>query len=822
MIYISLSLRYQRQLNLIAPDVIESFFTEAASAAKNNGGIVLQQSPGGVYAFESEAFCRVFSVFLTLETILQLAEDRKERIKEYLIFIDSSESQISQNTIADRMSACNNVIYSDKAVILTKEAKALLAQYANFNSIPNSNLSLYKGKKFNFAASSSFSNLKDKVSVIPFQGNKDTSLSGIISALLNTVSAISLDFTPSVFLTKNESALFEIEKKAFERFLAFRFSKVHPVYVIEGCENYLKLFFTSLSRFYAESSGRETVEIEFPEGEFSHDAIARVGHLLAEICVLRIVKDAQAKTNKISFADIPYDILEAAYLFFRSCEFLYAGEMDEFLSFLGKGKPFCQAVKSWLSSFQYPSHKQFLSCVQNLLNLNILSDNSKRRLDQYLFDYLYHKYQDGLFIPCGDFYQKLSTLGIKIPDTILVAISYSYLQPAKAAEKLERLFSFPVAAKAVLEHAEAEKHLASGDLFNAQVVGKSALEKFQRRKILYGEFEAFSFLARLLFSRADSSSGDAFSYLDYALGNAVQMKDSDAQMNALFSLASMHFLSCNFSMARSYIERLKEKATEACEKCWIFVSRFIEARIFFALGDFRSSENILLDLDSISTSLGIKKAAFLCRAWIFRAKSQTSKKMIIPDWPSDLYKVLPEAALFVLEVASKYIRIKGFEEQAEKLFLSLPSEIQDIPPERIHSSPASWEWKSSFAFTEDRYFCGLPSGTASTLYSAFYTFCSAFCEDGYVPARNAIFALAKDKMHPTNPHTYLLYYLCYELENRISGRDGPESLSYLSRAFTSMQLLAHNIGESSMKEKFFTEPYWNALLYASAKENLLI
>ena len=71
MLYVSLSLRYQRQLYLICPGEIEAFFQEAAEAAQGNGGRVCRTVSGCVFSFADGDFCRAFSVSLTLDALLQ-------------------------------------------------------------------------------------------------------------------------------------------------------------------------------------------------------------------------------------------------------------------------------------------------------------------------------------------------------------------------------------------------------------------------------------------------------------------------------------------------------------------------------------------------------------------------------------------------------------------------------------------------------------------------------------------------------------------------------------------------------------------------------
>ena len=826
MIYVSISLRYQRQLNLICPDVLESFFKEAAAATDANGGTVLAQGSGSVSAFDRKDLSCAFSVFLTLEAILKLAEERKERIKEYFVFVNSSEKELTPDEIADRMSVCDNIIFPDRAVAFTREAAALLSPYATFESVEGSELALLgEAKPINGGETTAAAFLSKPI-LLPFYAAKDKGRGALISAFLNTTSLLALDFDATSFLTKKEAAAFAEDTKAVKRFAAARFAPSQPLYIIDACEDYIKLFFIALSRFYAESRWSEAVEIEVPEGAFPAKELMHFEELLREICVFKIQKKASSrKSENVKGDDIPPDIMDAAFLYFRAASFLYAGEIDALLRFLGKGCSFREAMDLRLAEAGLPRGTCFFACMRSLTAAGFPAGVERKRLDKYLFDYLIDQCKSGFLRADGDFYGQLLTLGMKVPDSLLVSAVYSSPTPAAALEELKASFSNPNAVAAIKEHVEAEKKLNNGDYRNAQTEAKHVLQVFQQAKILAGEFEAFSFLARVTFSRSGASYDDAFSYLNYALEGSVRMQNSSAQMRALFDIASMQFLSGNFFQAQSSVRKLREKADERYDKSWVFAACFLEGMIYFSLGDYPACEKIFSALKDACASLGLQKADPLCSAWLFRTRAYMSKKALVSEYRPEVRKAAPEAGLFALESIAKSALEGERSQEAKSLLSALPAQIESVAQEGNYIPPDAWGWRSSFAFEEDRYFCGATTGAAAMLYSAFYTFCSCLYskeKSAFAAARDTIAALIRDKMSPNNPRAYIFYCLCYELESKISGKNSPEALSFLSRAFKGAQTLANNTDDAPMREKYLTKPYWNALLYSAARENNLI
>ena len=826
MIYVSLSLRYQRQLNLICPDVLESFYKEAAAAAEANGAAVIPQGSGGLYAFDHRDLCCAFSVFLTLEAILQLANERKERIREYSVFVDSSEKELTPDEISDRIAACGNIVLPDRAIALTREAADILSPFAAFESVEGSGLALFgKARPIPSVESASASFLSRPI-LLPFPGSRDRGRCSLLMAFLNTASILALDFDAMGFLTKKETAVFVEDKKAVGRVAATRFALTHPVYILEAAEDYLKLFFMAISRFYAESRGSEAVEIEVGDGLFPSGELARFQELLSETCVFNVQKkDIFRRRDTVKADAIPPDMMDAAYLYYRASSFLLAGERDSLLGFLGKGRSFREAMDLRLSAAGFPRGADFFGCVQRLAAKGFPAESERKRLDKYLFDYLLDQGRSGLLSTSMDFYTRLSALKISAPDSLLATAAYRSPSPAAVSEELKESFSNPAVAAAIKDLAEAEKKLNSGDYFNAQSDAKRVLQVFQRAKIPSGEFETFSFLARVTFSKSGASFDDAFSYLNYALEGSVKMQDSSARMRALFDLASMQFLSGDYFQAQGTVRQLRESADERYDKGWVFAACFLEGMIYFSLGDYITCEKIFSALEGACESLGLQKAQPLSSAWIFRAKAYMARKAAVAEYRAELRKGAPEAALFALESLAKAALEGESDREAESLFRSLPAQIESVPQEGSYVPPDAWSWKSSFAFEDDRYFCGLASGAASTLYSAFHAFCSGLYgggKDALASSRDSIASLVRSKLPANVPRAYIFYCLCYELESRVTGKNSAEALSFLSRAFKGAQTLANNIGDASMREKFLTKPYWNAKLYTAARENNLI
>ncbi len=823
MIYISLSLRYQRQLTLIAPDVVKGFFREAARVAADCGGKALPSPSGAAYAFSGEDLCPSFSAFLLVKSILDLAKEREERIREYLLFVDASDEDVPQADIAEREASCDNVILPDRAAVITAEAAPLLVPYTRLKKIEGTSLFLLAGKEKGGAAFKERISFLERPSLLPFAGARKDGQDSLLFALLNTASLLNEAFDVPSFLTKKEKDEFTECKKTARRLSSMRFDPEHPVYIAQGSLAYVKLFFTALSRLYAERYSREVVEIDVTEGSFCQERLKRAENFLSEICAFkRQMKDAAQKERKVEGASVPPDIMDAAYLLFRSSAFLYAGEASSLLRFLGKGLIFRKALDEWLSGAGFPHGAGFIRRARTLSLCGFPPEERRKKLDKFLFAYLEDRCKAGEIYPSLDFCAGLEGLGVKAPDAFFVTAAYRRPSPEEAAEKLKT--SFPGAASAIAELADAEKKLARADFRAAQAGANQALQVFQSAKIISGEFEAFSLLARISFLQNLSPAGDAFSYLDYAFDCTARMHDLEAQMRALFDIASMRFLSGSLVQARQAAIQLAEKAAGCYDKTWAAAARFLEARIFFETGDYRASESAFLAIEQKCQKLKDGKLSALCSAWALRSRIYQGKRASDASWQEGLYEDVPEAALFALEGAA-LSALEGRTAEGESLFFSLPEKIENVAPESFHSPPYEWSWASSFAFAEDRYLACGPLGAAGALYSALYAFCLALYKKDkglLASARDSISELAKSLLPAARPRAYVLYCLCLELESRISARNSPAAISFLSRAFNGAQFLANNITDTAMREKFLAEPYWNARLYAAARENKLI
>ncbi len=829
MIYISLSLRYQRQLSLICPDIVESFFKEAIEATVQNGGKFSRSFSGCIFTFTDTDLCCVFSVSLLLDTLLSLIKKREDRIKEYLIFVDYCENNISPEHIADRKSVCDNMILEDGAVLLNGGAVTLLRPYSNCVRLENSSLYSYCGQKINVDFDSSSEDgllLPEKVFLYPPPGASACGNSSLVSAFINLISKLSELFKPEDFLSKKEAAVFACAGKAVDRFASLRFSTEQPSYRLKGCEEYIQLFFTAFSRAKVERKQTKFIGIEIPDGYFNRNETDRMKYMLLDTCSFISVDDgaSSVEEKKLYGFEIPPDIMDAAYLIYRASNFLYSGEMTALFAFLGKHGSFRKAVEIWLSASGFPEKTGFSSSVLKLEKQEFPPRVNRERLDKYLFDFLWKKYEDGSLLAGRDFLDNLSCLGQKIPDSFLTATVYRDSDQSGITGDLQENFSGERTAAAIVGLAEAEKKLRRGLFKEAQEITKQVLHDFQQAGIIAGEYEVFSFSARFSFAKHGVSGGDSITYMEYASENADKMHDPDARMRCLFDFASMHLLSGNFDAALINVRKLKETAFLFYDKGWEAVALFLEGKILFLLGDYRAAEKQFQNTETFCMSYGITRASLLCQAWAARSRVYQTKNPQEFEKLKTLAPSIPEAWLFALEEAAKtYGRNQFGFSGKEALLEGFPERMQDSATAEIFTFPEKWTWVSSFSLTEDRFLCGIKCGKILyPLYSSFYAFCSALYGGDCNEARTEIDGYARDTQSFTNPYLYIFYYMCYELENLISGRNSTDALSFLSRSFKSIQVDANNIADTMMREKFLREPYWNSLLYSAAKENKLI
>ncbi len=834
MMYISLSLRYHRQLGLICPDVVESFFREAVESAVQKGGKVLRSFSNYVFSFDNSDLCCVFSVSLFIDSLLSMIKAREDRIKEYLIFVDYSENDIPQENIADRKAVCDNMILEDGAVLLDGDAASLLRSYADCVRIENSPLYYYCGHKIRLdfsADSEAKASLPESVFLYPPPGDCADGKSSVVSAFINVISGLKGCFAPENFLSKKETAVLNSYGRAVSGFSSLRFSSVHPDYRLKGCREYIKLFFTAVSRARIEGKQEKLTTVEIPGGYFDRTEISAMESLLEDTCSFSFTEkeheNARTDVAAVDGFEIPADIMDAAYLLYRASSFLYSGEISSLFAFLGKQDgTFLKAVQLWLSASGFPGKTGFLSLVSELEKKDFPPLANRGRLDKYLFDFLWSKYEGGSILAGRDFLRNLIRLGQRIPDSFLAAAVFKDSDPREAAAALQPDFSDGKTASAIINMVEAEKKLRRGMFREARETAKNALHDFQRSGIVSGEYEVFSFYARFSFAKHGVSGGDSVTYMEYAYENAEKMRDPDARMRCFFDFASIHLLSGNFCGALANVKKLREAASLFYDKDWEAVSLFLEGKISFLLGDYKTAEKQFHNTEMFCSSYGITKAFMLCRVWASRSRIYQIKNPREYETLKNLAPAVPEAWLFALEELVK--KKHGGNQHADSLqkddvLEGFPADMRGVYSPEIFVSPEKWSWGSSFSLTDDRFLCGIKCGRILyPLYSAFLAFCTALYGGDCDAAKTEIDNYAKETQSFRNPYLYIFYYMCYELENLSSWRNSTDALSFLSRSFKSIQLDANNISDTVMREKFLREPYWNSLLFSAARENKLI
>lgn len=828
MIYISLSLRYQRQLNLICPDVVERFFKEASEAAALNGGKVSRAFSGCVFTFDNADLCCVFSVSLTLNLLSALLERHGDRIREFLVFVDFCEKSIPPEQIADRKAVCDNMILPDGCILLNEAAAFLLRHYADCVKIEESPLYFYRRKKGGMGqdVGSQGETLPETLFLYPPPGIRFPAKGSVVSAFLNVISDFSGVFDAESFLLKKEAVVFERAKKACAAFSSMRFSSSHPGFILKGCEEYTRLFFAALSRAKTERKQPKLTTIEIPRGCFEPAEIERFTYVLMDFCVFASPlegDDAFDTPRPERPESVPADILDAAYLMYRASAFLYRKELDDLFVFLGKNRDFRRSVWAWISACGFPDKTGFLDSVSRLEKEGFPPQENRVRLDAFLFAFLWKKYSDGFLAAGEDFLRAFSGLGQKLPDSFLTATVYRSRNPQETARALQQDFSDPGIFESVTLLEEAEKQLRRGALQEAQGFRKNALHNFQRAGNVAGEYEVFSFSARLSFAGHGVSGGDTTAYLEYAAEDADKMRDPDARMRCLFDFAAVHFLSGNFSAALMNIRKLRKTASAVYDKGWEAVAMFLEGKFHFSIGSYREAEKQFQHTENFCACFDIAKAFPLCRTWASRSRIYQTKNPREYDTLKNLAAEVPEAWLFCLEEVAKTGRIVSGDIQRGPDLSDFPAEIKNESCSASYNFPEAWSWAGSFALAEDRFLCGTKGGgMLRTLYSAFYAYCSSLCGGDLKTARHTIAGCAGDSQSVATPHTFIFHYLCYDIENKISGRNSSDSLAFLSRSFKSMQVVANNISDTAVREKFLQGPYWNALLYAAARENNLI
>jgi len=366
----------------------------------------------------------------------------------------------------------------------------------------------------------------------------------------------------------------------------------------------------------------------------------------------------------------------------------------------------------------------------------------------------------------------------------------------------------------------AGRKFREGAAGEARVLAKEALLVFQKERMNAAEYRVFSLMS--LFSLEKKDGADAIVYAEYALENALALKDPYIIIQARFDLAVLHFLNGNLHFALSSIDAAEKVADDCYVRDWAVPLAFMRARVRFELGDYLKAESDFKSAESLASSLGESRTECLCRVWTGRCAVHQNRFQAGERIIGECSGTVNEALIYLLESAV----LSGGPRDVSGFPAALPAAQKS--PDASAAAPAAESFRifySSFSLAEDVCFGSSDGGgLAHRMYAAFLTAarCLSNPRDAGVSAVAELVALAQTALEEKDPYAGLYYYLCFEAGSAVPGFPQKDTELFLSKSFKSLQLRAKEISDNALREQFMQQPAWNSRLYRAAREHMLI
>lgn len=806
MVYIYIELRYQRQLNKICPEILEAFFSSLNASVHKNGGTEMRISGGRLFQFDGASVGSEFSSSRVISDLSGLLEKNTNRIREYLVLVDYTEKAVQSDFFIDKIAQLDTVIIPDSGILMTSAAATHLAPYIVSEALPDTPLFNYCN--LNFTQNTDVSKVKVHEKTIELSLFTDF-VTDPISVFLNLIRLFPLH-SESSFSTDEEKSLFAETQSALDMYARFRFSPQQPEYRLAACIEYFELYLKS----FIPDSGK-TVQVTVYAMKTLPTLFKKFIKKFGEYCEFTIVSEPEFLQFDIQ--SVPDDLLELSYLVYKSSSFLYADELSSFFHFLGKNPDFLEALGNWMYSFgllSLPHDFRSLNAVA-FSKLEAKLGTRKENLDMHIAKFLWSMYEQGLLQPVFAFQEVFTDLKYTVPDAFLVNCLYHAPDMSGELEKIRTSFRNPLLVDAVEKLEIARNKYEEGSFEASASLAKNVLHVFQKENVITGEYRTLSLIAMLSLARNDAD--DAVVYLEYALQNAQQLRDSFNILCTSFDMAMVYFIIGNYHFALCTLDSVDKVVGSCYAKDWEVLVYFMRGRIAFELGNYRNAEMLFQTAASLASVHQIPESVSLCRVWYARSLAHLNRFASAENILISCVASIPEAYIFLMESAllsGRSISGISFPPSGASLF---------NPEDRWTLDKISW--KSGFSVAEDRCFgTSLESRLAVRMYEAFYLYYTARFgsnEDLSVSVAH-ISQIARTALDLKDPFAALYYYFCYDLGLKTKTVLPADTTTFLSRGFKYMQKRANEIEENSIREQYMQNATWNSRLYRMARENMLI
>lgn len=787
MLFIYVQLRYHRQLNIINPESVSSFFNSLSDSVSRNGGVE-QTVPGGcLYRFATESVGFVFAASRVVSDISDALERQRDRIREYLVLVDTAPLDGSGDFAASHMEQYQHVPLPDEGILISESALSFLDSYVLHEPVEGTPFDSYKGSRL-AVQHESIRNSDEPTLEIYTEGGIDPVLS-----------CIDMLEGKGLFPGAGQDAA------AVSMYRATRYEYEKPDYLTAACAAWIDTALASLP------AGAFPIRIIGSEDPRSTESFVRARISGDD----KVIRDIEPLFDDCDLSAVPRDLLDLSYLAFRSSRYFSGNELLRFFSSLDRNEDFLSALAEWMQSFS------LLACSDDFRSLNFgifgkLRERLSSRcgeLDLLIADFIWNAYENGELQPAFSLLDVLSELGFRIPDRFLVACMYHGGDPRSEIERLSGLFSEPQMTDAISTLERSRTLYAAGSSGEALLLARDVLHRFQKSRIAAGEYHALRLVSDISFQKGKGD--EAVTYLEYALENAERLHDSAFILSTRFDIAMLYFVNGDLSTARTILSALDKLIAANLAREMELLSVFMSGRISFELGEYAEAAAFFQKAASAAGTDGLSDAIALCKVWYARAIAHQHRYLQAIEMLSSCTETVVDAWPFLLEaaiLAGKPVSGKNLPESIDSLFSA----------DRTGSFSV---WRSGFTLAEDRLGgARLYERTPGRMFNVFSRYYRSGIErNGSNDAgASGLVDLAREAGEKGDPSTGVYYFLCYLLGTGEKEREGTERLSWLSRGFKFLQLRSGAIGSAALRETFLQNPTWNNRLYRAARENKLI
>jgi len=426
MLYISIELRYQRQLNRICPEIPASFFSSLAATVQRNGGNGIRTPNAFLCLFDDTSVGYAFAASRVISDLRHLLEENRIRLREYFVLVDYMAGKPSADAILAKNAEHENVITPDEGILLSSEAVSRLNSYLSSIPLENTPFSLYSGNRTAEYASGQQTGASTASALVVYDGLADDPV-GVLRDMAGLLDVPDLQ----TIAPGEERDNFEESGHALDIYCRQRFSHRQPGYRIDACFDYYRF----LLGFRKKESGSLLPVTVYARKE-PGPAVSAVMEKFAGVCAFTVMPERTFLPADLK--NLPADLLELSWLILGAIQHLYIDEIPEFLLHLGKQADFIEPLGKWLYSYGLLSDPGDLRSFNTALRARLAQrlGEGSIHLDRLLANFIWKKHEQGELYPSFDLLGVFDTLSFEVSDAFLFSCLYRSPDPSIELERI--------------------------------------------------------------------------------------------------------------------------------------------------------------------------------------------------------------------------------------------------------------------------------------------------------------------------------------------------------------------------------------------------